>query len=218
MSAQGADESLYSRLQRMSLRFFTNTRVGELMSRLNNDVIGAQNAISNTIVALITNTIQAIATLVVMLSMEWRLTVLSVLIMPLFILAARLLAGRLRDIAREQMNANASMNAMMNETLNIGGALLVKLFGRRNQEVERFQQRAAEVRSRGVDRAMWCALRWVAIASQNPNRGIMAQGSILLRIGLGSRYGKASVLPGFQIINEQIIPAIRISIYKITRA
>ena len=155
--------ALYSRLQRMSLRFFTNTRVGELMSRLNNDVIGAQNAISNTIVALITNTIQAIATLVVMLSMEWRLTLLSVLIMPLFILAARLLAGRLRDIARAQMNANASMNAMMNETLNIGGALLVKLFGRRNQEVERFQQRAAEVRSRGVDRAMWGSLLFAII-------------------------------------------------------
>jgi ATP-binding cassette subfamily B protein len=155
--------ALYSRLQRMSLRFFTNTRVGELMSRLNNDVIGAQNAISNTIVALITNTIQAIAVLIVMLSMEWRLTLLSVMIMPLFILAARLLAGRLRDIARAQMNANASMNAMMNETLNIGGALLVKLFGRRNQEVERFQQRAAEVRSRGVDRAMWGSLLFAII-------------------------------------------------------
>ena len=155
--------ALYSRLQRMSLRFFTNTRVGELMSRLNNDVIGAQNAISNTIVALITNTIQAIATLIVMLSMEWRLTLLSILIMPLFILAARLLAGRLRDIARAQMNANASMNAMMNETLNIGGALLVKLFGRRNQEVERFQQRATEVRNRGVDRAMWGSLLFAII-------------------------------------------------------
>ncbi len=155
--------ALYSRLQRMSLRFFTNTRVGELMSRLNNDVIGAQNAISNTIVALITSTIQAVAMLIVMLSMEWRLTLLSVLIMPLFILAARLLAGRLRDIARSQMEFNASMNAMMNETLNIGGALLVKLFGRRRQEVERFQQRAADVRNRGVDRAMWGSLLFAII-------------------------------------------------------
>ncbi|HEY3291899.1 MAG TPA: ABC transporter ATP-binding protein [Anaerolineae bacterium] len=155
--------ALYSRLQRMSLRFFTNTRVGELMSRLNNDVIGAQNAISNTIVALITNTIQAIAMLIVMMSMEWRLTLLSVLIMPLFILAARLLAGRLRDIARAQMESNAAMNAMMNETLNIGGALLVKLFGRRTQEVERFQQRAADVRDRGVGRAMWGSLLFAII-------------------------------------------------------
>lgn len=155
--------ALYSRLQRMSLRFFTNTRVGELMSRLNNDVIGAQNAISNTIVAMITNTIQAIAMLIVMLSMEWRLTLLGVMIMPLFILVARSLAGRLRDIARGQMESNASMNAMMNETLNIGGALLVKLFGRRNQEVDRFQQRAADVRNRGIDRAMWGSLLFATV-------------------------------------------------------
>ena len=155
--------ALYTRLQRMSLRFFTNTRVGELMSRLNNDVIGAQNAISNTIVAMITNTIQAVAMLTVMMSMEWRLTLLSVMIMPLFIVAARVLAGRLRDIARAQMESNAAMNAMMNETLNIGGALLVKLFGRRHQEVERFQQRAADVRDRGVGRAMWGSLLFAII-------------------------------------------------------
>ena len=155
--------ALYARLQRMSLRFFTNTRVGELMSRLNNDVIGAQNAISNTIVAMITNTIQAAAMLAVMLSLEWRLTLLSVMILPLFIVAARLLAGRLRDIARAQMDSNAAMNAMMNETLNIGGALLVKLFGRREQEVARFEQRAADVRRRGVDRAMWGSLLFAII-------------------------------------------------------
>lgn len=155
--------ALYARLQRMSLRFFTNTRVGELMSRLNNDVIGAQNAISNTIVAMITNTIQATAMLIVMLSLEWRLTLLSVMIMPLFILAARLLAGRLRDIARSQMESNAAMNAMMNETLNIGGALLVKLFGRKNEEVERFQHRAADVRNRGINRAMWGSLLFAIV-------------------------------------------------------
>ena len=155
--------ALYARLQRMSLRFFTHTRVGELMSRLNNDVIGAQNAISNTIVSMITNAIQAIAMLVVMLGMEWRLTLVSVIILPLFIVAARALAGRLRDIARGQMDANAAMNAMMNETLGIGGALLVKLFGRRDQEVGRFSERAAEVRSRGIDRAMWGSLLFAII-------------------------------------------------------
>jgi ATP-binding cassette subfamily B protein len=147
--------ALYTRLQRMSLRFFTNTKVGELMSRLNNDVVGAQNAISNTIVSIVTNFIQATAMLIVMFSIEWRLTLISVMIMPLFILAARRLGGRLRDTARSQMEANASMNAMMNETLNIGGALLVKLFGRRSLEVSRFKSRAGEVRNLGVTRAMW---------------------------------------------------------------
>ncbi len=155
--------ALYAHLQRMSLRFFVNSRVGELMSRLNNDVNGAQNAISNTIVSMITNTIQAIAMIFVMLSMEWRLTLLGMMIMPLFILAARLLAGRLRDIARIQMETNAGMNAMMNETLNIGGALLVKLFGRRNEEIHRFQERANDVRNRGNDRAMWGSLLFATV-------------------------------------------------------
>ena len=147
--------ALYSHLQRMSLRFFTNTRVGELMSRLNNDVVGAQNAISNTAVSIIVNVIQVVAVLIVMFSMEWRLTLISILIMPFFVLAARALAGRLRTIARRQMEANAAMNAMMNETLNIGGALLVKLFGRRNEEVDRFRSRAGQVQNLGIDRAVW---------------------------------------------------------------
>ncbi|MBN2678247.1 MAG: ABC transporter ATP-binding protein [Anaerolineaceae bacterium] len=145
--------ALYAGLQRMSLRFFTNTKVGELMSRLNNDVVGAQNAISSTIVGIITNFIQAAAVLAVMLTLEWRLTMISVIIMPLFILAARALGYRLREIARNQMEANAQMNAMMSETLNIGGALLVKLFGRQQVEVDRFGKRAEQVRDLGVKRA-----------------------------------------------------------------
>ena len=146
--------ALYAKFQRMSLRFFTHTKVGEMMSRLNNDVIGAQNAISNTIVGIITNLINAGAVLTVMLGMEWRLTLISIVILPLFIIAARLLGDRLRKTAREQMEANAQMNAMMNETLNIGGAMLVKLFGRENSEVERFSKRATSVRDLGVRRAM----------------------------------------------------------------
>jgi ATP-binding cassette subfamily B protein len=146
--------ALFVRLQRMSLRFFTNTKVGELMSRLNNDVVGAQNAISNTIVGIATNLIEAAAILIVMLSLEWRLTLGSVLVLPLFILIARRLGERLRDIAREGMDLNAQMNAHMNETLNIGGALLVKLFGRANEEGQRFSQRAAGVRDIGIRRAV----------------------------------------------------------------
>ncbi len=145
--------TLYSGLQRMSLRFFTNTKVGELMSRLNNDVVGAQNAISSTFVNILTNIIQMIATLVVMFTFEWRLTLISIIIAPLFILAVRKLANRMRDIVRAQMEANAQMNAMMHETLNIGGALLVKLFGRRMLEVDRFGERAKQVRNQGIERA-----------------------------------------------------------------
>jgi ATP-binding cassette, subfamily B, bacterial len=145
---------LYAHLQRMSLRFFTNTKTGELMSRLNNDVVGAQRAISNTIVDIITNLLQAVATLAVMATLEWRLTLLGVLVLPIFIIAARRIGARLRDIAREAMDLNAQMNAMMNETLNISGVLLVKLFGRIDNEIERFDNRSARVRDVGVHRAV----------------------------------------------------------------
>lgn len=145
--------SLFSKLQRMSLRFFTNTKTGELMSRLNGDVVGAQNAISNTIVSIVTNIIEAIGLFIVMFTLEWRLTLISILILPLFIIVAQRLGNVLRDIARQGMETNAQMNAHMNETLNIGGALLVKLFGRRIEEEKRFRERAANVRDIGIRRA-----------------------------------------------------------------
>jgi ATP-binding cassette, subfamily B, bacterial len=155
--------ALYARLQRMSLHFFTNTKLGELMSRLNNDVVGAQNAISNTIVSIITNIVQAVAVLFVMLTLEWRLTLISIAILPLFILAARHMGERLRDVSRQQMEANAKMNATMNETLNIGGALLVKLFGRTVTEVKRFESRASLVRDLGISRALLGAVFFIII-------------------------------------------------------
>lgn len=173
--------ALFERLQRMSLRFFTHTKVGELMSRLNNDVIGAQNAISNTIVSMITNLIQALALLAVMLTLEWRLTLVSVVILPLFILTARRLGSRLRDIARQQMEMNAQMNAHMNETLNIGGALLVKLFGRRREEVQRFRERAANVQRMGVRRAALSSLFFMLI-------GLVGAVGTALVYGLGGLF------------------------------
>ncbi|MBN1438528.1 MAG: ABC transporter ATP-binding protein [Anaerolineales bacterium] len=146
--------ALFDKLQRLSLRFFTNTKVGELMSRLNSDVVGAQNAIGNTVVNLVTNTVQAAALLGVMLALEWRLTLVSVCILPLFVLVSRRLSGSLREAARRQMDMNARMNAHMNETLNISGALLVKLFGRAQDEGRRFRDRAARVRDLGIRRAL----------------------------------------------------------------
>jgi ATP-binding cassette subfamily B protein len=146
--------SVYAHLQRMSLRFFTQTHAGELMSRLNNDVIGAQNAITGTLVTLVSNSITLVTTLAIMLSLEWRLTLLGIAILPLFLLPARRVGRVLRRIARQALELNAEMNAMMNETLNISGALLVKLFGRYRGEVERFRQRAAGVRDIGVRQAV----------------------------------------------------------------
>ncbi|WP_275944766.1 ABC transporter ATP-binding protein [Phototrophicus methaneseepsis] len=146
--------ALYTHLQRMSLHFFTNTKTGELMSRLNNDVVDAQRAISDTIVSLVTNIVTVIATLAVMLTLEWRLTILGLLVLPLFIFIGRRVGTQLRDIAHAQMSHNARMNAMMNETLNISGSLLVKLFGQAKTETNRFKERASDVRDAGVERAV----------------------------------------------------------------
>ncbi len=147
-------KALYAHMQRMSLRFFTNTKTGELMSRLNNDVVGAQRAVTSTLLSIITSVVQLVAALAIMLSLDWRLTLISLLIVPLFILPSRRVGRMLRDIARQQLDLNAEMNTLSNETLNVSGALLVKLFGRQPDEVKRFGDRAERVRDIGVRQAM----------------------------------------------------------------
>ncbi len=146
--------ALYTHLQRMSLRFFTETRTGELMSRLNNDVIGAQRAISNTLVTIISNIVTLLATLSIMIVLEWRLTLLGLAILPLFFFPARRVGKILRDLRRRSLENNAEMNSTMNETLNVSGALLVKLFGREDDEAGRFRAHASEVRDIGVQSAV----------------------------------------------------------------
>jgi len=168
--------ALFSHLQRMSLSFFTHTKSGELMSRLNNDVVGAQTAISNTFVNIVTSLIQAAVVMSVMLTLEWRLAFISIAILPLFFLAARKLGNKLRNIARRQLDLNARMNAVAQELLNISGALLVKLFGRTAEEDRRFKQRAEDVRNVGVQRAVTGSLFFVSI-------------SLLSAIGIALVYG-----------------------------
>ena len=146
--------ALFRHLQSMSLRFFTNTRTGELMSRLNNDVVGSQRAISGTIVEIISNAFTLIFTLTIMLSLQWQLTLLSIVILPVFIIASRRVGVLLRDVVRKQLTLNAEMNAMMNETLNVSGALLVKIFGRADDENARFSDRASKVRDMGIRQAL----------------------------------------------------------------
>lgn len=146
--------AVYAHLQRMSLAFFTATRPGELMARLNNDVVGAQSAVTGTLISVASNGLTVLATGVVMLGLEWRLTLAAVAIVPLFLWPSRRVGRVLRRITRTQMQANARMNTTMNETLNLSGALLVKLFGRAAAEDSRFAGHAAEVRDLGVRRAL----------------------------------------------------------------
>jgi ATP-binding cassette subfamily B protein len=146
--------ALFNHMQRMSLRFFTHTKTGELMSRLNNDVVGAQNALTSTFINIVTNVVTVVATLTMMLSLEWRLTLLSIAVVPLFVAPTRRVGRRLRKIRRRSLELNARMNALMQETLNIDGALLVKLFGRQADERERFRQRSTAVADIGVRSAI----------------------------------------------------------------
>ena len=146
--------ALFNHLHAMSLRFFTHSKTGVLMSRLNNDVVGAQNAITGTFINVITNVVTVVSTLAIMLSLEWRLTLLSVIILPLFILPTRRVGRVLREVRRESMNLNAKMNALMNETLNVSGVLLVKLFGRQANETEKFREDSGQVAQIGVRSAM----------------------------------------------------------------
>ncbi len=147
-------QELYEHLQRMSLRFFTHTKSGDIISRLNNDVVGAQGAIANTIPNLLTNIFTLVSTLAVMLTIEWRLTLLAVVVLPLFVLPARRVGLILREIRRKSMVLNADMSNAISETLNVNGALLVKTFGRGQHEMERFGKTNAEVRDIGIRQAM----------------------------------------------------------------
>jgi ATP-binding cassette subfamily B protein len=146
--------ALFNHMQRMSLRFFTHAKTGELMSRLNNDVVGAQSALSGTFINIITNIVTVIATLTIMFSLEWRLTLLSIAIVPLFVWPVRRVGRKLREIRRQSLDLNAKMNSLMQETLNISGVLLVKLFGRQADEMDKFQKRSSAVADIGIRSAM----------------------------------------------------------------
>ncbi len=144
----------YAHLQAMSLRFFTNTRTGELISRLNNDVVGAQSAITGTFVTIVSNVVSVVVILVVMVGTEWRLTLLAVAALPLFVYPARRVAKVLRRVTEQAMEHNANMSSILQETFNVSGALLVKLFNRSQTEQEKFAVEASAVRDLGVRRAL----------------------------------------------------------------
>ncbi|WP_312178579.1 ABC transporter ATP-binding protein [Arthrobacter sp.] len=146
--------SVFDHVQRMPIAFFTRTRTGALVSRLNNDVIGAQQAFSGTLSGVVSNIVALVLTLIVMLTTSWQVTVLAMLLLPVFLLPARRMGGRLAALRREAANHNASMGTQMTERFSAPGATLVKLFGRPDQESTEFAVRAARVRDIGVKTAM----------------------------------------------------------------
>src|SRR3954465_15411022 len=154
---------VYDPVQRMPLQFFTRTQTGALVSRLNNDVVGAQRAFTSTLSGVVSNVIQLVLTAAVMFSLSWQITVLSLVLLPLFIVPARRVGKRLAEITRESYNLDAKMNATMTERFNVSGALLVKLFGRPEAEAARFGERAERVRDIGVQQAMFSRTFFVAM-------------------------------------------------------
>jgi ATP-binding cassette subfamily B protein len=155
--------ALFDKVQNMPIAFFTRTQTGALISRLNNDVVGAQTAVTGTLGSVVSNVVIFTTTLVAMLALEWRLTLLALVVLPVFIVPAKRVGARLQEISREQMGLNASMNTQMTERFNVSGALLVKLFGRHKEEVGAFGSRASRVRDIGVTAAMYGRVFFVAL-------------------------------------------------------
>lgn len=155
--------ALFDHVQRMPISFFTRTQTGALMSRLNNDVIGAQDAVTNTIGSVVSNVITIVVMLSVMLGLEWRLTILTLFVLPAFIIPARRLGRKLQIATREAMQLNASMNNTVAERFNVSGALVVKLFGSHDGERDLFAGRARRVRDIGITTAMYSRVLFAAL-------------------------------------------------------
>ncbi|MFD6893399.1 ABC transporter ATP-binding protein [Rhodococcus sp. NPDC060086] len=146
--------TVFDHVQRMPIAFFTRTRTGALVSRLNNDVIGAQRAFSDTLSGVARNVVTLVITLVVMFGISWQITLLALLLLPIFIIPARTMGTKLAQLSREAANHNSVMNTQMTERFSAPGATLVKLFGRPAHESAEFAVRAQRVRNIGVRTAM----------------------------------------------------------------
>jgi ATP-binding cassette subfamily B protein len=177
--------ALFDHVQRLPLAFFTRTQTGALTSRLNNDVVGAQRALTATLGTVVSNVITLATTLAAMLVLEWRLTALALVLTPFFVLPYRRIGQIQQRITRESMELNAEMNTTMTERFNVSGALLVKLFGRGDDELEQFSARASRVRDIGIRSAVF-------------TRGFMTMLGLLGAAGTALVYG----LGGLFAINE----------------
>ncbi len=190
-------QEMYEHLQRMSLRFFTQTKSGEIISRFNNDVVGAQTAISGTLPNLVTNGVTLATTLAVMLRMEWRLTVVALMVLPMFLLPARRVGRLLRDIRRRSFELNAAMSSIIQETLGINGALLTQTFGRQRDEISRFRKVNGQVRDIGVRQALvgrWFFLGLQTSAAVGTALIYWFGGQMVIRSQAGTGLGPAGFL------------------------
>jgi ATP-binding cassette subfamily B protein len=179
--------AVFDHIQRMPIAFFTRTRTGALVSRLNNDVIGAQRAFSDTLSGVVSNMVTLVLTLVVMLGVSWQITLLALVLLPVFVVPARRIGSRLAGLQREAANYNATMSTQMTERFSAPGATLVKLFGRPARESAEFAVRARRVRDIGVRTAM---VQWAFVTAL----------TLVSALALAVVYG----LGGFYALRDQL--------------
>ncbi|HZX39287.1 MAG TPA: ABC transporter ATP-binding protein [Streptomyces sp.] len=182
--------AVFDHVQRMPVAFFTRTRTGALVSRLNNDVIGAQRAFSNTLSGVVSNLVTLLMTLAVMLSISWQITLLALVLLPVFVVPARRMGSRMAKMQREAANHNAAMGTQMTERFSAPGATLVKLFGRPADESAEFAARARRVRDIGIRTAMAQSVFITALT-------LVSALALALVYGLGGYYAlRGSLEPG----------------------
>jgi ATP-binding cassette subfamily B protein len=155
---------VFSHVQRMPIAFFTRTQTGALVSRLNNDVIAAQQAFSGTLGSVVSNFITVVIVIITMLLLSWPITVAALVLLPLFVFPARLVGRKLQAITRERYELQAAMLNTMTERFNVSGALLVKLFGAPDRELDEFEEKAARVRDTGVTSSMYSRVFFASMA------------------------------------------------------
>ena len=205
---------VFSHVQRQPIGFFTRAQTGALVSRLNSDVIGAQQAFTGTLAGVVSNGISVVVIVIAMLALSWQVTIGALLLLPLFLVPARWVGRRLAALTREQMGLNAEMSGMMTERFNVAGALLVKLFGRPADEAEGFSSRAGRVRDIGVtialqNRAFFVALTLVTslatalvygVGGNLVVSGALTLGTLLALVALLARlYGPLTALSNVRI-------------------
>lgn len=205
---------VYGHVQEQSIAFFTRAQTGALISRLNSDIIGAQQAFTSTLGGVIGNLISLVIVLGTMFALSWQVTVVSLLLVPLFLLPARWMGRRLQALTREQMSLNAAMSTQMSERFNVAGALLVKIFGDPQREVDAFTDRAGRVQQIGVRMAManrwfFTALALVAalatavaygLGGNLVITGVLTLGTLLALVGLLAQlYGPLTALSNVRV-------------------
>ncbi|MGI8537582.1 MAG: ABC transporter ATP-binding protein [Mycobacteriales bacterium] len=156
---------VYTHIARMPIAFFTRTQTGALISRINNDVMGAQSAFTGTLSGVVSNVIGVVLTLIAMLILSWQITLLSLILLPVFVIPAKLIGTKLQELTRESYALDAKMTNEMTERFNVSGALLVKLFGRPDTDDESFRDKARRVRDIGITRAMYGRVFFVSLTT-----------------------------------------------------